>query len=49
MTVPVEPSLDEPPTDEQPCHTGRAAHTCGYDAALNETDVDTAELAAVTA
>lgn len=35
-------------TDLTPCHTGLAAHTCAFDAALAETDVDTAELMAVT-
>lgn len=36
------------PPDEQPCHHGPAAHVCGFDAALAEVEVDTAELLAVT-
>lgn len=31
-----------------PCHTGPAARTCGFDAALAEVDVDTTEFEAVT-
>jgi hypothetical protein len=36
-------------TDLTPCHTGAAALTCGFDAALAEVDVDTGEFQAVTA
>lgn len=46
-TIPTPTPPDET-SHARPCHTGPAAHTCGFDVALHEVDVDTAELLAVT-
>lgn len=46
-TLPASTQPDEAP-NVQPCHTGKAAWGCAFDAALREQATDTGELAAVT-